>query len=626
MIKICDECGKPFEARSTTTRFCKGPHIQICAVCGKSFEYTCTPLDKPATCSKECRKIYKARQLEMKYGAGITNVSQITAVREKKKVSNASATAQQKSRATCLARYGVEHVMQDADIRAKQQATCATDEVREKRRRTFQTHFGVDHVFMSPEYRATYGCNRVSQSDKVKRTVIKRLLEKYGVTCIANIPGVAERAQQSREATVMERYGENCVFKTKQFKQHIMSTYGVSNVMKDRAVMGKAMRNKQRTSALEIRLHHFLEAYNIDYIDEYVIKDGDLIHSFDVYIPKYKILIDCDGVYWHSYLSDPDGDRVREDGDPVRLALVPSDHIFYLIVESDFERGLRGLQKILLGIDADIFDYDTELFNWCRRVGFPYYNYSAARMLSDYNQLCNYHTAVYNENCRFGLSLINHFHPSIFDAHTQGEPSPKEAWYNDTLLKRVIANRLIYVNEVNPSKVLQGFNISKTAPKVSVFNPILAKYLCDKYGQEFVTVIDPFSGFSGRLLGCVAAGKQYTGKDLSATHIDESRQLQQFIQDTTASLVVEDILASDDVETYDCLLTCPPYGVKETYGEETEFRCCDEWIDRCLARYQCKRYIFVVDTTSKYSSYIVEELKSKSHFRRSSEYVVVIDS
>ncbi len=59
MIKICDECGKEFEAKSSRNRFCRGPHYQTCVICGKVFEYTCSPNDKPLTCSKACRQELK---------------------------------------------------------------------------------------------------------------------------------------------------------------------------------------------------------------------------------------------------------------------------------------------------------------------------------------------------------------------------------------------------------------------------------------------------------------------------------------------------------------------------------------------------------------------------------------
>lgn len=623
VTKKCEECGKLYLAMNSKQRFCRGPHWYKCEVCGKLFEYSCSPSDKPHTCSKECKYKYMKQNLQSKYG--VDNVSQIPDVIAKKHISNSSEESLSKRRETCLQRYGVDNTNQLDSVKRKISEKLKSEEVQAKRRKTFQSHYGYDHCFSSPEFREKHKINDLPKLESTKSAVRKTLLEKYGVTNISNIPEVKAKASITRAETCVQRYGQNCIFKTSEFKAHIQDQYHVDNVMKNSEVMRKAMRNKQHKSNLEVRLHNFLNTYNIEYIEEYVIKDDSMIHSFDVYLPKYNILIDCDGDYWHSYLSDPDGGRVRDDGDAVRLALVPSDAIFYLIVESDFERGLRGLQRIIKEIDKNLFDYDSELFNWCRNIGFPYPDYGKDRLLSDWHKLQMFDACEYNENRTLGISSINQFHKSIYDAYTHGCISPRQAWEDDSLLKKVIANRLIYINNVDPSKVLKGFSISKVATRVSVFNPTLAKYICQKYIKDFSEVVDPFSGFSGRLLGCCAAGKSYYGRDLSKSHVSESNEIIKFLNLQNCEVIQQDILAKRD-ETFECLLTCPPYSNKEIYDAETEFKSCEDWITECLDRFKCNRYLFVVDDAGKYKNCIVEELKARSHFRKCSEYVVCIDA
>ena len=92
--KICQECGKLFQPRRKDQKFCKGPHISTCVVCGNKFEYTCSPKEKPHTCSKECKYKFMRQNLKDKYG--VVNVSQIEEVRNKKKISNASEESQRK--------------------------------------------------------------------------------------------------------------------------------------------------------------------------------------------------------------------------------------------------------------------------------------------------------------------------------------------------------------------------------------------------------------------------------------------------------------------------------------------------------------------------------------------------
>lgn len=623
-MKICEECGKLYQPRRKDQRFCKGPHSTVCKICGKSFEYTCIPTEKPNTCSKECRKLYRVKCLQDKYG--IDNVSQIPNVREKKKVSNASDSAQAKMKQTCLERYGVERANQSPEVRKKISEALKSPEVREKVKHTFQEHYGVDHVFSSKEFRQEHHINDISKLESTKQSVRKSLFDKYGVTCISDIPQGKEMSKLHRESTVKSRYGEDCIFKTQQFKDDMKSRFGFENVIYNPDIRRKAFTNKQKKSSLEIRLKNMLDAYNIDYEQEYVIAEGELSHSYDFYLPQYSILVDCDGEYWHSYISDPDGDRIRDDYDDVRLYLVPKNYIFHLIVENDFERGLRDLQKLIRSWDNKVFSYDTELFQWCRQIGFPYYHYSNERMIKDYSSLCKQDVSTYNPACKLGLSIINNFHPSIYHCSCGTDLSPYDAWNDDNLLKKVIANRYIYQNNVEPSKVLQGFNISKVAPKVSIFNPVLAKYLCIKYAHDCTSIVDPFSGFSGRLLGCAAAGKIYHGFDIRESAVNESCNVLQFLDLRNCSVEVKDILHTDITNTYEncVMLTCPPYSDKEHYIQDQVIKTCDEWIDECIERYKCRRYIFVVDSTVKYQNRIVEHIQNSSHFSKAKEYVIVI--
>ena len=233
---------------------------------------------------------------------------------------------------------------------------------------------------------------------------------------------------------------------------------------------------------------------------------------------------------------------------------------------------------------------------------------------------------------REGDRLIQHFHPSIYHAHVNGKPSPYKAWIDDKLLRKCIENRTIFQSTLNPNKILQGFNISKIAPKVSVFSAGRAKLLINKYLSDYDTIFDPFSGFSGRMLGTISLGKKYIGHDISDIHVRESLRMIEFLRRCKNHfsgihfpyLECKDVLSSTG--TYPCLFTCPPYSDKEIWkGEITDSRSCDDWIDICINNFKCSRYLFVVDSTVKYKDYIVDEIKNKSHLNKNTEYVIMID-
>ena len=79
--------------------------------------------------------------------------------------------------------------------------------------------------------------------------------------------------------------------------------------------------------------------------------------------------------------------------------------------------------------------------------------------------------------------------------------------------------------------------------------------------------------------------------------------------------------------TYDCLLTCPPYGDIEDWGNLNQVVYdCDKWVDVCVNNFVCKRYVFVVDDKlDKYLPFIVSVIGNKGHMGRNTELILVID-
>lgn len=478
---------------------------------------------------------------------------------------------QRKSEETSLKRYGVKHAAQ-------------SETIKEKTKKHFQEKYGVDWPVEASWFQ-----------EKSKNTC----LEKYGVEFTSQIPGRTEKMQE----TNMRRYGGVAPICNKDIRKKSSKGF------------------RSNPSSLERRLQNILNEYHIRYESEYVIQGKSFTHSFDLYLPDHNILIDCDGMFYHGYLDDPDGKWVLPFNDTRRLELIPEGTRFLIIVEDDFERGLSLLMKML---KENLQEYESDIFKWCRSVGFPYPSYEDKRMTRDYAKLSGLDVTSLPMNCWFGLSSIQNFHKSLWDCKVGSNLSPKEAWYDDDLLKKVIANRLIYIDNLNPSNVLRGFNISKIGPRVSIFNPVLAKYLVIRYLDRFDSVFDPFSGFSGRLLGTCSSGKRYIGQDIRKASIDESKAIAEF-HELNASLACKSIFESSG--EFDCLFTCPPYQNKEIYQCDDTFLSCDAWIQECLDRFHCKHYLFVVDRTEEFEKYVVEEIRCASHFRKSSEYVIsILDS
>lgn len=524
-----------------------------------------------------------------------------------------SSVVQEKIKQSTREKYGVDYALQSKDVQKKAQ------KVKLEKYGSLNPQQSVERIKCTNKER--YGQEWYTQTDEYKARVKETDRKKYGVEHHLS----SDVVKNKRKQTVKQVYGVDNVFSSdkvkKTIKKSLLEKYGYDSPSKVPSIRSKQAKSAKK-SLLEVRVSNLLSQYNIEFEQQYVISKDGHTHAFDFYVPKYKILVDTDGKYYHSYLSDPDGKHVRDDYDDVRLYLVPKDYTFILAVEGHEEQAVKQVYKAIKQMDEGVYDYEGELFRWCRAVGFPYPQYTAERMEKDWTHLCLYENDVYKPTCRLGMSIVSNFHKSVYNCKVGRAKSVREAWENDEALKKVIANRLVYQNVVNPSKVLKGFNVCKEAPVVSRFNPVLAKHLVREYLNEFDEVFDPFSGFSGRLLGVAACGKKYVGQDIRWQAVEESNQIIRFLDLKDCSVVPKDVLKSSG--TYECLLTCPPYFDKETYGDEVCYKTCDEWIDECLQRFKCSKYVFVVDETKKYKDFVVEEVQNSSHFSKAVEYVVAI--
>lgn len=264
----------------------------------------------------------------------------------------------------------------------------------------------------------------------------------------------------------------------------------------------------------------------------------------------------------------------------------------------------------------------------------------------------------HQRNWKTKSPIIKYFHKSFLDAAKKKHASPNTGWKilqnNKEIFRKFYLNRLRCSDWFNEHKKNEPFDIhwkylleGKVPPfiyaiglttsgkymNVGLFKPHAARYLVDKYLKDFNEVFDPFSGFSGRLLGTIALGKKYIGRDLSKRVIEESKELMDFakpIFEKNGIIPQYDLANADATKntgTYECLLTCPPYGNTEIWDGVPESNIsCDDWIETCLKNYKCKRYVFVVDgSIVKYKNFVKETFTNTCHWGKNDEYIVVIN-
>lgn len=251
---------------------------------------------------------------------------------------------------------------------------------------------------------------------------------------------------------------------------------------------------------------------------------------------------------------------------------------------------------------------------------FPFESYFESELKKDFENLLNSEKSGSHN----GNKIIGQFHKSIYKDRVNGYKSMTEAWKDINLMKSVIQNRFLYTDEnsLSPKDLRRGFQVSLINPHPSVFQPSFAKYLVKEYLNEYSEIFDPFSGYSGRMLGTIANNKKYIGQDIDSTHIKESEYIKNFLKLKNVNLSIKDIFESSG--EYECLFTCPPYNLKEIWGTDLRDLSCDQWIEECLKRFKCKKYLFVVDKTEKYKDFIVNIKDNSSHLTKSSEKIILI--
>lgn len=155
--------------------------------------------------TKEYSKVRK-KELEEKYGPGITNISQLQSVKDKKKD-------------TMLERYGVENpshipeVVEKIKIKANNKTQEEKDLIEQKRKDTMVELYGNENIMNIDEFRdkiketniSRYGVEYSTQSpiiqEKIKETNIKR----YGVENVSQYPDIIEKISKTRRENLLKK-------------------------------------------------------------------------------------------------------------------------------------------------------------------------------------------------------------------------------------------------------------------------------------------------------------------------------------------------------------------------------------------------------------------------------------
>ena len=187
------------------------------------------------------------------------------------------------------------------------------EEIKQKIKDTMITKYGYEHHMMNP--------------DKIKQTQ-ENNLKKYGYHNVAQIPEIKEKIKE----TNLEKYGYEVATKNSEVKQKIVSTMVSNGNAKLYEGLGakiwaektgyclsrfnqlvrqygfetaKNMYSTGSYSSLELLFKSFLDQYNINYTQHFRILNNNKTYIADFKLNN-NLLIECDGLYWHSEIVDLD--------------------------------------------------------------------------------------------------------------------------------------------------------------------------------------------------------------------------------------------------------------------------------------------------------------------------------
>jgi DNA modification methylase len=118
------------------------------------------------------------------------------------------------------------------------------------------------------------------------------------------------------------------------------------------------------------------------------------------------------------------------------------------------------------------------------------------------------------------------------------------------------------------------FGTASVVPGTSIFDPVLTEMMVRWFCPEGGSVLDPFAGGSVRGIVSAMLGHHYTGVDLSAEQLEANRDQAREILTNGQPIPTwvhgdsRDVLRTFDGESFDLMLTCPPYYDLEVYSDD----------------------------------------------------------
>jgi hypothetical protein len=236
----------------------------------------------------------------------------------------------------------------------------------------------------------------------------------------------------------------------------------------------------------------------------------------------------------------------------------------------------------------------AETFTHFRAHGFPYRKLPLHVQLQELNALAATPQDKALRSSR-AYSVADTYNPHRFEAAATGKTSPVDSFADDEKLKHAIKLELEGGAGVVGDKLFAALGLVRGTQACSNFRPGYAMYLYRRFGVSGGTVLDPCTGYGGRLVGwlCSRLGGRYIGVDPNEpTHNGNRRMADTLTPHLSPSCRVE--LHNEPYEDFvkrggcaplsiDFAFTSPPYFAKERYAFDDSqswmrYKTIDAWV------------------------------------------------
>ena len=238
----------------------------------------------------------------------------------------------EKSKQTCLKKYGVANPSQSKEIQKKKEETCLKNygvrvglQLKEKSKQTCLKKYGVANPSQSKEIQKkkeetclkNYGVRVGLQlKEKTKQTMI----EKYGVANPSQSKEIQKKKQETWRNNFLKTHDihigfddngnwickcphpecDKCEEKIFIIPQQVFNDRRRNQSEPCTKLL--PIGHSNQGTILELFIRELLDKHNIEYLTN--VRDIIYPKELDIYIPSKKIAIECNGVYWHS-LKEP---------------------------------------------------------------------------------------------------------------------------------------------------------------------------------------------------------------------------------------------------------------------------------------------------------------------------------